>query len=130
MEYIITFSDVMAGVITLALGIITFFIKKWIEGVEKSNSETQKKIEAGNKEIREKIDRNDAKVNERIDKLEKKTDADIQGIRKEINQMKTDFPITYVLREDYIRIMNNVEMNIKEVDKKIDTLLLAMNKDK
>lgn len=130
MEYVITFSDVMAGVITLALGIITFFIKKWIDGVEKSNSEIQKKIETGNKEIREKIDSNDAKVNERIDKLEKRTDADIQSIRKEINGMKSDFPITYVLREDYIRIMNNVETNIKEVDKKIDALLLGMNKDK
>ena len=30
MDYMITFSDVMATVITLGLGVIGFFMKRWI----------------------------------------------------------------------------------------------------
>lgn len=33
MDYVITFSDVMAGVITLGLGVITFFIKGWFNNL-------------------------------------------------------------------------------------------------
>ena len=34
MDYMITFSDVMATVITLGLGVIGFFMKRWISDVE------------------------------------------------------------------------------------------------
>ena len=54
MDYVITFSDVMAGVMTLALGALGFFIKGWFKSIQ-----TQ-------------IRQNDDKVNQRIDKLEDK----------------------------------------------------------
>ena len=83
MDYMITFSDVMATVITLGLGVIGFFMKRWISDVEQGNKALQQalenttdslneKIEQGNRDIQEKIQKNDEKVNERINKLEKK----------------------------------------------------------
>lgn len=87
MDYVITFSDVMAGLMSIGLGVITFFVKKWFDKMEKKDDVLQsaienttstlnKKIEQGNKEIQEKIQKNDEKVNERIDKLEEKTGSD------------------------------------------------------
>lgn len=128
MDYVITFSDVMAALITLGGTVMVFFIKRWFGGIEQKNTETQKKIEEGNRAIQERIDRNDAKVNERIDRLEEKTERDIQNIKEEINDIKGDFATTFVLREDFFRSMNGVEDKVKSIDSKLDRLLL-MNKE-
>lgn len=127
MDYVITFSDVMTGVITLALGVIGFFIKRWFSGLEQKNKEIQSKIEKGNKEIQERIEKNDAKVNERIDKLEEKTVKDIQNLKQELNNMKCDISIVYLPRDDFFRAMNGVEDKIGNMDHKIDRLLLMKN---
>lgn len=140
MDYVITFPDVMTMVITLALGIFSFLVKRWIGSVEQGTKELQdalknttdslnKKNEQGNKDIREQIQKNDEKVNERIDKLEEKTGRDIQNIKQEINDIKGDFATTFVLREDFFRSMNGVEDKIKSMDSKLDKLLL-MGKEK
>lgn len=128
MDYVITFSDVMAGVTALGISGMGFLIKRWFGGIEQKNREMQQKIEEGNAAIQEKIEKNDAKVNERIDKLEEKTEKDIQNIKQEINDIKGDFATTFVLREDFFRSMNGVEDKIKGIDSKIDRLLL-MNKE-
>lgn len=88
MDYVITFSDVMAGVITLGLGVITFFIKGWFNNLKSSTEEIKKQIKE-----------NDDKVNKRIDKLEEETDRDIANIKQELNDIKGDFATTFVLRE-------------------------------
>ena len=140
MDYVITFSDVMAGLMSIGLGVITF-AKKWFDKMEKKDDVLQsaienttstlnKKIEQGNKEIQEKIQKNDEKVNERIDKLEEKTGNDIQNIRQEINDIKGDFATTFVLREDFFRSMNGVEDRMKIIDNKLDKLLLMGKENK
>lgn len=128
MDYVITFSDVMAALIALGGSVMMFFVKRWFNGIEQKNAETQKRIEEGNKAIQERIERNDAKVNERIDKLEEKTMRDIQNIKQEINDIKGDFATTFVLREDFFRSMNGVEDKVRSIDQKLDRLLL-MNKE-
>lgn len=128
MGYVITFSDVMAAIITLGISVMGFFIKRWFDGMEQKNKETQEKIEEGNKAIQERIEKNDAKVNERIDRLEEKTERDIQNIKQELNDIKGDFATTFVLREDFFRSMNGVEDKVKSIDSKLDRLLL-MNKE-
>ena len=128
MDYMITFSDVMATVITLGLGVIGFFMKRWISDVEQGNKALQQalenttdslneKIEQGNRDIQEKIQKNDEKVNERINKLEENTGKDIQHIKQEINDIKGDFATTFVLREDFFRSMNGVEDKIGKLEK-------------
>ena len=91
MDYVITFSDVMAGVITLGLGVITFFIKGWFNNLKSSTEEIKKQIKE-----------NDDKVNKRIDKLEEETDRDIANIKQELNDIKGDFATTFVLRERHL----------------------------
>lgn len=123
MDYVITFSDVMAAIITFGIGLMGFFIKRWFDGMEQRNKETQQKIEQGNRAIQERIEKNDAKVNERIDRLEEKTDKDIENIKQEVNDIKGNFATTFVLREDFFRAMNGVEDKVKSIDLKIDRLL-------
>lgn len=123
MGYTITFADVMAGVITLALGLISYFIKNWFADMGKANEKLKEDIAAGNKEIQEKIDQNDKKVTERIDKLEEKTMQDIERIKQKVNDMKSEMPTVFVLREDFFRSMNRVEDSMNCIDKKIDKLL-------
>lgn len=124
MDYVITFADVMAALITAGLAAMTFFVKKWINGLEQGNREMQKRIEEGNGAIRKQIEKNDEKVNERIDRLEEKTGNDIANIKQEINDIKGDFSTTFVLREDFFRSMNGVEDKIKGMDGKLDRLLM------
>lgn len=119
MDYVITFSDVMAGVITLGLGVITFFIKGWFNSIRDKTEE-----------IKEQIKENDEKVNKRIDRLEEETDRDIANIKQEINDIKGDFATTFVLREDFFRSMNGVEDRIRSIDGKIDQLLIQNSSKK
>lgn len=119
MEYIITFSDVMTGVITLGLGIITFFARGWFKNFQDSMEEIKKQIKE-----------NDEKVNKRIDKLEEETDQDIANIKQEINDIKGDFATTFVLREDFFRSMNGVEDRMRSIDGKIDRLLIQISSKK
>lgn len=118
MDYVITFSDVMAGVITVGLGVITFFIKVWFNGLKN-----------GTDEIKKQIKENDDKVNKRIDKLEAETDLDIANIKQELNDIKGDFATTFVLREDFFRSMNGVEDRMRSIDTKIDRLLMQSRKE-
>ena len=118
MDYVITFSDVMAGMITVGLGVITFFIKGWFNSIRGSMEE-----------IKEQIKENDEKANRRIDRLEEETDRDIANIKQQLNDIKGDFATTFVLREDFFRSMNGVEDRMRSIDSKIDKLLLQSRKE-
>lgn len=56
MDYMITFSDVMATVITLGLGVIGFFMKRWISDVEQGNKALQQALENTTDSLNEKIE--------------------------------------------------------------------------
>ena len=109
----ITFSDVMLGVMTLGMSILTYFVKDWFTRMQKSNEE-----------IKGQINKNNDDVNKRIEKLEEKTESDIADIQKQITDIKGDFATSFVLREDFFRAMNGVEDTIKGIGNKIDKLLL------
>ena len=113
MDYVITFSDVMAGVIALGGSVLVFFIRSWFN-----------KLSENKKQIKE----NDEKVNKRIDKLEDETDGEIANIKQELNNIKGDFATTFVLREDFFRSMNGVEDRMRSIDGKIDKLLMQSNR--
>lgn len=53
-----------------------------------------------------------------------KNAADIAMTRKELNDLKSDLPMIYTLREDFIRTMNNVENKIGEVSQKLDRIIM------
>ncbi|RKJ49661.1 hypothetical protein D7Y05_08150 [bacterium 1XD42-54] len=113
MEYAITFADVMTGLIGIGLGVFGWLVKNWISGVLKSNEETKVQVKG--------IDK---KIDERIKALDEKTDQEIRQMEKEITDFKSDFATMFVLREDYFRAMNKMEESIRNIDHKIDRLLL------
>lgn len=113
MGYVITFTDVMAGIITLGLGALAFFIRSWLDGLRSSIGKIEKQIKE-----------NDERVNQRIDKLEDETDGEIANIKQELNDIKGDFATMFVLREDFFRSMNGVENSIRSMDGKIDRILM------
>ena len=119
MDYVITFSDVMAGVIALGGSVIVFFIRSWFN-----------KLSENTEEIKKQIKENDEKVNKRIDKLEDETDGEIANIKQELNNINGDFATTFVLREDFFRSMNGVEDRMKIIDNKLDKLLLMGKENK
>lgn len=124
MGYVITFSDVMAGVITVILGLLTFFIKGWVNSIKRWFNSLNTSIE----EIRKENKENYEKVNQRIDKLEDETYRDIADLREELNHIKGDFATTFVLREDFFRSMNGVEDRMRIIDGKIDKLLVQSSR--
>lgn len=117
MDYVITFSDVMAGVIALGGSVLVFFIRSWFN-----------KLSENTEEIKKQIKENNEKVNKRIDKLEDKTNGEIANIKQELNNIKGDFATTFVLREDFFRSMNGVEDRMRSIDGKIDKLLMQSNR--
>lgn len=117
MSYAITFSDVMTGVITLVLGVLAWLIKNWITELKESN-----------KQNREEIKQIDEKYEKRISELEAETTEEVRTLEGRINEFKSDFATTFVLREDYFRAMNKMEDSIKSIDNKIDKLLMRSDK--
>lgn len=86
---------------TLIVGMLTYFIKKTLVSLE----EADKKNAA---DIREEARR-------REDELK-----DLSG---QLNDLKSDLPLVYTLREDFIRSMNSVDHNISVLDQKLDRVL-------
>ena len=51
-----------------------------------------------------------------LKKADEKNADDIANVRGELNDLKSDLPLIYVTREDFIRVSNNI-------DQKLDRLL-------
>ena len=41
MDYVITFADVMAGVVPVAIGALGFFIRSWFQSLHKETERTE-----------------------------------------------------------------------------------------
>ena len=95
-------SWILQTVTTLAIGAIRFFLKGAMA------------------DIKEGIQKNDLKLKE----LEVKLSSKIDQAEKDLNDLKSDLPLIYVLREDFIRYLNNVDTKMGNIDNKIDKLLL------
>ena len=95
-------SWILQTVTTLAIGAIGFFLKGTMA------------------DIKEGIQKNDLKLKE----LEVKLSSKIDQAAKDLNDLKSDLPLIYVLREDFIRSLNNVDTKMGNIDNKIDKLLL------
>lgn len=52
----------------------------------------------------------------KLETADKKNAEDIAAVRSELGDLKADLPLVYVVREDFIRVSNNI-------DSKLDKLL-------
>ena len=55
----------------------------------------------------------------KLEAADKKNADDIAAVRSELGDLKADLPLDYVVREDFIRVSNNI-------DSKLDKLLYRM----
>lgn len=53
----------------------------------------------------------------------KKNSDDIEKVKTELSELKSDLPLIYVLREDFIRTLNNVDKQMDTIDGKLDRIL-------
>ncbi len=86
---------------TLVVGALTFFITRTLtelEAAEKRNAE----------ELKEEA---------------RKREEGIKDLTGQLNDLKSDLPLVYTLREDFIRSMNSVDNNISGLDQKLDQVL-------
>ncbi|HWP52221.1 MAG TPA: hypothetical protein VN626_11045 [Clostridia bacterium] len=75
--------------ITGMIGAITYFWKKQSD-----------RIDAGMKKLSDRVEQVDAKRDE---------------LQKELAALKADLPLVYVLREDFLRVMNNVDTKLDQL---------------
>ena len=59
----------------------------------------------------------------------KKNANDIEKVKTELSELKSDLPLVYVLREDFIRTLNNVDKQMGDVNVKLDRILQIRGKE-
>lgn len=55
----------------------------------------------------------------------KKNNIDMEKLKTEFHELKSDLPLIYVLREDFIRTLNNVDDKMGSVNDKLDKIILS-----
>lgn len=53
----------------------------------------------------------------------KKNAEDIAKVTKDLSDLKSDLPLVYTLREDFIRTLNNVDKQMNNISDKLDKIL-------
>lgn len=86
---------------TLVVGALAYFIKKTLASLEDADK------------------KNAADIREEA----KKREQDLKELTGQLNDLKSDMPLVYTLREDFIRSMNSVDHNISGLDQKLDQVL-------
>lgn len=86
---------------TLIVGMLTYFIKKTLVSLEEADRKNAS-------DIREEA---------------RKREEELKDLSGQLNDLKSDLPLVYTLREDFIRSMNSVDHNISVLDQKLDRVL-------
>lgn len=93
---------------TLVVGALTYFVKKMMSDLEAADKANAAAI------------RDEAHARE--EKLEE--------LAGQINDLKSDLPLIYVLREDFFRSMQGVDDKFKSIDSKLDHLINIISSGK
>lgn len=100
-------------VASVIIGALVYLAKMMINDIKSSISGFGDRLDTAMKSF-----------DERIDKVEEKHEKDMKQVQAELNNIKSDLPMTFVLREDYFRVMNGVEGKMNSMDEKLNRLLL------
>ncbi len=100
-------------VASVIIGVLVYLAKMMINDIKSSISGFGDRLDTAMKSF-----------DERIDKVEEKHEKDMKQVQAELNNIKSDLPMTFVLREDYFRVMNGVEGKMNSMDEKLNRLLL------
>ncbi len=61
-----------------------------------------------------------------LEESDRKNASDIKELDQKVNAIKSDFPLVYVLREDFVRSMNRVDTSINGLSSKMDRAITLM----
>ena len=86
---------------TLVVGALTYFMKRTLVSLEDADKQNAADIQA---EAR-------------------KREQEVKELTGHLNDLKSDMPLVYTLREDFMRSMSSVDHNISELDQKLDQVL-------
>ena len=100
-------------VASVIIGVLVYLAKMMINDIKSSISGFGDRLDTAMKSF-----------DERIDKVEEKHEKDMKQVQAELNNIKSELPMTFVLREDYFRVMNGVEGKMNSMDEKLNRLLL------
>ena len=89
---------------TLVVGALTYFFKKTRTSLEDADKKNAADIRAE----------------------ASKREQELKELTGQLNDLKSDLPLVYTLREDFIRSMNSVDHNISGLDQKLDQVLRLM----
>lgn len=99
---------------TLVVGALAYFVKK-----------TLSNLEGADKKNAERIDKVEAKQADALKALEDKQATGMKELSGELSSLKSDLPLVFTLREDFIRSIENIGRNMNGFDQKLDKLLAA-----
>lgn len=86
---------------TLVVGALTYFMKRTLVSLEDADKRNAADIQAE----------------------AQKREQEVKELAEHFNDLKSDMPLVYTLREDFIRSMNSVDHNISGLDQKLDQVL-------
>jgi len=95
----ITISWIFGGVVTLVTGVISWSLKELYNNFKASKADTNKKIEELQTDMKEKD--NEIKQN-------------VENIRKSIETYKQELPEKYVLKDEFNREINKLDLKLDE----------------
>lgn len=80
-------------IFTLLIGALGYFLKRHIDGVGGQITDLKKSVEANKRD----------------------TDARIAGLERQLNDYIREMPYQYVLREDFIRSISNMDTKLSKI---------------
>ena len=89
---------------TLVVGALTYFVKQTLNDFRKADERNAQKLA----EV-------DERCAQRVAELDQKHAANYKELTQQISDLKSDLPLVYVLREDFIRSMNNVDGKLDKI---------------
>lgn len=108
---------------TAAIGALAYFIKRVLSGLEEADRKNAERITQVEEKTAERIAQAEERSAAQLLKLDERSSAQIEKLQGQLNDLKSDMPLVYVLREDFIRSMNSVDHNISGLSQKIDQVL-------
>ena len=102
-QIIAVIGSVFSFLSTLIVGALAYFMKRTLDSYQKAD------------------EKNAADIKE----VDKKQTEEVEKLKTQINELKSDLPHVYVLREDFIRTLNNVDKQMSDMNGKLDKILQA-----
>lgn len=102
-QIIAVIGSVFSFLSTLIVGALAYFMKRTLDSYQKAD------------------EKNAADIKE----VDKKHTEEVEKLKTQINELKSDLPLVYVLREDFIRTLNNVDKQMSDINVKLDKILQA-----